>query len=107
VYKNGIDNVRGMINKNSWVYIGKWFNCCVIAIPFIFVIVFGWWVFQAVTWYPTSWWNPWKRLSPGTMVLQWSLLMITVIVLNRWFAGKVRPLHPFQPGPVKKEQVRL
>jgi NSS family neurotransmitter:Na+ symporter len=106
VYKNGIDNVRGMINENSWVYIGKWFNCCVIAIPFIFVIVFGWWVFQAVTWYPTSWWNPWKRLSPGTMVLQWSLLMITVIVLNRWFAGKVRPLFPLQPGPVKKEQVR-
>jgi len=103
VYKNGIDNVRGMINESSWVYIGRWFNCCVIAIPVIFVIVFGWWVFQAVTWYPTSWWNPWKALSPGTMVLQWSLLMITVIALNRWFAGKVQLTHPHPPDAEKKE----
>ncbi|MDH7513789.1 MAG: sodium-dependent transporter [Clostridiales bacterium] len=106
VYKNGINNVRGMINESSWIYVGKWFNCCVIAIPIIFVIVFGWWVFQAVTWYPTSWWNPWKTLSPGTMVLQWSLLMIMVIVLNRWFARKVQPAHSLPPGAVKKGEAR-
>lgn len=90
VYKNGIDNVRGMINENSWIHVGKWFNVCVIAIPIIFVVIFGWWVFQAITWYPDSWWNPWEKLSPGTMVLQWSILMIAVIVLNKWFSEKIR-----------------
>jgi NSS family neurotransmitter:Na+ symporter len=89
VYKNGIDNVRGMINDSSWIHVGKWFNWCVIAIPVIFIIIFGWWVFQAVTWYPDSWWNPWKKLSPGTMVLQWSLLIMAVILLNKWFSKKI------------------
>jgi NSS family neurotransmitter:Na+ symporter len=90
VYKNGIDHVRGMINESSWIHVGKWFNICVIAIPIIFVVIFGWWVFQAITWYPDSWWNPWEKLSPGTMVLQWSILMIAVIVLNKWFSEKIR-----------------
>ena len=89
VYKNGIDNVRGMINDSSWIHVGKWFNWCVIAIPVIFIIIFGWWVFQAVTWYPDSWWNPWKKMSPGTMVLQWSLLITAVILLNKWFSKKI------------------
>ncbi|HPB60063.1 MAG TPA: sodium-dependent transporter [Candidatus Saccharicenans sp.] len=90
VYKNGINNVRRMINESSWIHVGKWFNVCVIAIPIIFVVIFGWWVFQAITWYPDSWWNPWEKLSPGTMVLQWSILIIAVVLLNKWFSEKIR-----------------
>lgn len=93
VYKNGIDNVRGMINKSSWIHVGKWFNFCVIAMPVIFVVVFGWWVGQAASWYPETWWNPLKKLSPATMVLQWALLLVLVIVLNNWFSSKVKPHH--------------
>jgi len=104
VYKNGIDNVRGMINDSSWVHVGKWFNYCVLAIPVIFIVVFGWWVFQAVTWYPESWWHPFRKLSPGTMFLQWSLLAVMVIALNRWFAGKYQPPPLFQPGREKRKQ---
>ncbi|HOE14806.1 MAG TPA: sodium-dependent transporter [Candidatus Saccharicenans sp.] len=103
VYKNGIDNVRGMINESSWIHVGKWFNWCVIAIPVIFIIIFGWWVFQAVTWYPDSWWNPWKKLSPGTMVLQWSLLIIAVILLNKWFSQKIRLTETDLPDEIKEK----
>lgn len=103
VYKNGIDNVRGMINESSWIHVGKWFNWCVIAIPVIFIIIFGWWVFQAVTWYPDSWWNPWKKLSPGTMVLQWSLLIIAVILLNKWFSQKIRLTDTDLPDEIKEK----
>jgi len=104
VYKNGIDNVRGMINESSWIHVGKWFNWCVIAIPVIFIIIFGWWVFQAVTWYPDSWWNPWKKLSPGTMVLQWSLLIIAVILLNKWFSQKIRLTETDLPDELKEKR---
>ncbi|MDD8019570.1 MAG: sodium-dependent transporter [Acidobacteriota bacterium] len=104
VYKNGINNVRGMINESSWIHVGKWFNVCVIAIPIIFVIIFGWWVFQAVTWYPDSWWNPWKKLSPGTMVLQWSLLILAVILLNKWFSEKIRLTETDLPGELKEKR---
>jgi NSS family neurotransmitter:Na+ symporter len=105
VYKNGIDRVRGMINESSWVRIGKWFNWCVIAIPFIFVAVFSWWVLQAVSWYPKTWWNPLERTSPATMVLQWGLLMVFVVLLNRWFSGKVERAHRHRPSPEPPEEV--
>ncbi|HNT00997.1 MAG TPA: sodium-dependent transporter [Candidatus Saccharicenans sp.] len=104
VYKNGIDNVRGMINESSWIHVGKWFNVCVIAIPIIFVVIFGWWVFQAITWYPDSWWNPWEKLSPGTMVLQWSVLMIAVVLLNKWFSEKIRLTDIDLPDELKEKR---
>ncbi len=93
VYKNGINNVREMINKSSWIHVGKWFNCFVLAMPVIFVVVFGWWVGQAAKWYPETWWHPLKKLSPATMVLQWALLLVLVIALNNWFSSKVKPPH--------------
>ncbi|MEW5902668.1 MAG: sodium-dependent transporter, partial [Acidobacteriota bacterium] len=105
VYKNGIDDVRGMINESSWVHIGKWFNWCVIAMPLIFAFVFGWWVLQAVSWYPKTWWNPFERTSPGTMALQWGLLMVFVLTLNRWFSGKVKGARPHAPSPEPPEEV--
>ena len=104
VYKNGIDNVRGMINDSSWIHVGKWFNWCVIAIPVIFIIIFGWWVFQAVTWYPDSWWNPWKKMSPGTMVLQWSLLIMAVILLNKWFSKNISLTDTDLAGEIKEKR---
>lgn len=104
VYKNGIDHVRGMINESSWIHVGKWFNVCVIAIPIIFVVIFGWWVFQAITWYPDSWWNPWEKLSPGTMVLQWSVLMIAVVLLNKWFSEKIRLTDIDLPDELKEKR---
>lgn len=100
VYKNGIDRVRGMINELSWIRVGKWFNACVLAIPAVFACVFGWWVGQAVTWYPKTWWNPFEKLSPGTMFLQWAVLIVLILAANNWFAGKVRDpyLPPRPPG---------
>jgi len=97
VYKRGIDNVREMINQNSWIHVGKWFNYCVIAIPFLFVILFGWWVWQAASWYPATWWNPFKTSSPATMLLQWAILMALVIAGNNWFANKIK--SPYEKFP--------
>jgi len=99
VYRRGIDNVREMINQNSWIRIGKWFNCCVIAMPVVFVIVFGWWVLQAASRYPGTWWNPFRTLSPATMTLQWVILLVLVIAGNNWFANKIK--SPYEKYPSK------
>lgn len=96
VYKKGIENVRTMINENSYIRVGKWFNVCVLAMPFVFVVIFGWWVWQAKTWYPQTWWNPFKTLSPGTMVVQWAILLLFLILTNDWLAKKVKA--PYMEG---------
>lgn len=94
VYKRGINDVREMINETSYIHVGKWFNVCVLAMPLVFLVVFGWWVLQAASWYPQTWWNPFKTLSPGTMVMQWAILIVFLILANNWLAKKIKAPYP-------------
>jgi len=97
-HKKGLDRVRGMINESSYVSVGRWFNACVLAMPVIFFVIFGWWVWQAATWYPRTWWNPFKTLSPGTMVAQWAVLLVILVLANNWLAKKIKAPHPESEG---------
>ncbi len=99
VYRKGIENVRRMINHASWIKVGRWFNVCVLAIPAVFLILFIWWVWQSVSWYPQTWWNPFEKTSPATMAVQWALLFILVLALNRWLARRIKAPHPEDHGP--------
>ncbi len=99
VYRKGIDNVRGMINQGSWIRIGRWFNACVLAIPIVFAVLFAWWVWQSVSWYPKTWWNPFEKTSPATMAVQWILLFALVFGLNKWLSRKIKAPHPQDHGP--------
>ena len=99
VYRKGIENVRRMINRASWIKVGRWFNICVLGIPAVFLILFIWWVWQSVSWYPQTWWNPFEKTSPATMAVQWALLFILVLALNRWLARRIKAPHPEDHGP--------
>jgi NSS family neurotransmitter:Na+ symporter len=94
VYQKGIDRVRDIINETSYIRVGKWFNACVLAMPLIFIVIFSWWVLQAATRYPQTWWNPFRTLSPGTMAMQWAILLVFIILANNWFARKIKAPYP-------------
>src|SRR5699024_1037885 len=57
-------------------------------LPLLFVALFGWFIVDAVTG-TEQWWNPFQEFSLGTMVLQWGLLIIVMLALNRFLAKKV------------------
>ena len=97
-YKRGLNEVRGLINDGSYVHVGRWFNACVLAMPVIFIVIFGWWVWQAASWYPDTWWNPLKTQSPGTMVAQWTVLLTALVLANNWLARKIKAPHPESEG---------
>ena len=43
-------------------------------VPFQFLVMFGWWMYQAATVYdPDEWWNPVRVYSVGTCLFQWGL----------------------------------
>ncbi len=52
-------------------------------LPFEFLAMFIWWLWQSMQWYPQSWWNPFEPLSIGTCLLQWGLLIIISIVFMK------------------------
>ena len=45
-------------------------------VPVEFLVMFGWWMYQAATVYdPEGWWNPIRVYSVGTCLLQWGVAL--------------------------------
>jgi len=61
------------------------------VIPVLFVVMFGWWMYQAATVYdPAGWWNPDPfnhTFSVGTCVVQWGAALALLIAFNRRLAA--------------------
>jgi NSS family neurotransmitter:Na+ symporter len=60
------------------------------VIPALFVVMFGWWMYQAATVYdPDGWWNPDPfnhTFSVGTCLVQWGLALLLLLFFNRRLA---------------------
>ncbi|SHJ68904.1 sodium-dependent transporter [Paramaledivibacter caminithermalis] len=69
--------------------VGKWWNTCIRLFPIFFVIILGWWVQQAISWYPNSWWNPFETFSAGSIAFQFTILIIITLVTKNYFISKV------------------
>ena len=56
-------------------------------IPVQFVVMFAWWMYQAVAVYdPNNWWNPIRIYSLGTCLLQWGVTLVLLVLFNRGLA---------------------
>lgn len=92
VYKFGVNRFRvEILNPGSDMKIGKYYNFCITLFPVLFSLVVGWWLWQAITWHPTDWWNPFLVDSFGTVVAQ---IFITLVVfyfmndkLSKWITA--------------------
>jgi neurotransmitter:Na+ symporter, NSS family len=101
--KYGVEKARAEINETSDLHVGRWWSISIVFIPVVFLIIFGWWVYQSVTWHPEDWWNPLETFSTGTMLLQWGILFVIVFALNNFMARRVAtgPMTPRADGPAE------
>jgi NSS family neurotransmitter:Na+ symporter len=82
--KYGVEKLRQEINSGSDFKMGRWWSLVLKYIsPLIFIVVTCWWFLQAISWDKESWWNPFKVNSAGTILFQWLLLLVLVLVLNK------------------------
>jgi NSS family neurotransmitter:Na+ symporter len=59
------------------------------AIPLQAVVLLGWWLWQATTAdFAERWWDPTEPYSAGTVVLQWLVVLVPLVALNRWLARR-------------------
>jgi len=57
-------------------------------VPVEVVLMFSWWIYQAVTVYdPEGWWHPLHVYSVGTCLVQWGLALALLIAYNRKLAA--------------------
>jgi len=54
-------------------------------VPAQFVVMFGWWMYQAAAGDP-AWWDPRHTFSVGTCVVQWGAALALLVVFNRRLA---------------------
>jgi len=64
--------------------VGVWFEIILrYLIPLQFVILLGWWFYQAIVSYdPEGWWNPAHTFSVGTCILQWGVAILLFLIFN-------------------------
>ncbi|HLR94355.1 MAG TPA: sodium-dependent transporter [Jiangellaceae bacterium] len=86
--KYGVPRAAREIDEVSDFRMGRVWSICIYAFPVMFVVLFGWWIVQSVADVP-EWWNPFAEFSLGTMLLQWGLLLVVMLALNRFLARKV------------------
>src|SRR5699024_10835337 len=82
MWKFGVHRVSAMIEAVADLHFGRASIFCIRIFPLLFVALFGWFIVDAVTG-TEQWWNPSQEFSLGTMVLQWGLLIIVMLALNR------------------------
>ncbi|MFE8697866.1 sodium-dependent transporter [Cytobacillus sp. FJAT-53684] len=83
--KYGVTKMKDEINDVSFIKVNNWWaysiNYC---IPVLFAVVTIWWLYQATTWYPDSWWKPFEESNVGTVVLQIGIACILAPLLLRF-----------------------
>jgi NSS family neurotransmitter:Na+ symporter len=90
IIKKGTLNARKDANRGSDLQIGKWWEYLIKWVaPLSIICVLGWWFFRTCLWYPKTWWNPTEIYGVGTILLQWSILLLILIVLKRKIEKKL------------------
>jgi NSS family neurotransmitter:Na+ symporter len=81
--KYGVKKFRSeYLNHKEAALLGTFFDIWVtVAIPLQFVIMLGWWFKQSIGW-EAGWYNPFKTFSVGTAVVQWTIILIILALLN-------------------------
>ena len=101
----GVEKARNEDINHQWadIHVGKWWSYCIQLFPVMFTLVFGWWVWQAIGWYPDNWWAPFEVFSVGTMVFQWAIVLIVAYFANDWLANKIGKGILDMPATAEKE----
>lgn len=89
--KYGVDQFRSKLvnTEGNDLYVGKWFNVVVtILIPIEFAALMIWWFYNSSTSFSKEWWNPLDTFSVGTCLMQWGLLILVLVIFNRWIVRK-------------------
>lgn len=69
--------------------IGRWWTILVgVVVPVEAVTLMVWWLWEARGWDEQGWLDPMKSASVGTVLLQWTVGIVALLLLNKWLARR-------------------
>lgn len=94
VITNGIRRFRDeqLNHAGSDIRIGAWWEVVIgVLVPLEAMVLLVWWLWQARGWDPEGWLKPLGIENVGTIVLQWGVVLVLLLLGNRWLASRTRP----------------
>jgi NSS family neurotransmitter:Na+ symporter len=106
VVRNGARRFREeqLNHPDSDIRIGRWWDIVIsVLVPVEATILLGWWLFQAWTWDPEGWLTPFAQENVGTVLVQFGVVLMALLVANRWMGGRtLSRLESDTPDNVKR-----
>ena len=93
VIKNGLNRFRQeqLNNEHSDVRIGKWWNLVIgVLVPIQAVVLIVWFLVQARADDPAGWLRPFAEYNVGTVLFQFAVVLIVLIMANKWIVKRNR-----------------
>lgn len=91
IIKFGVNKFRTEIinSYGSDVKIGKWYNFVIgILVPVQVVALLSWWLISSIGW-DAEWWNPFHSENLGTVIFQWTIVLVVFVLLNKYMVNKL------------------
>ncbi len=91
VWRYGLRRFREeqLNHANSKMHIGRWWDVTIgFLVPLQALVLFGWWLYQSWGYDQESPFDPFRRYSIGTVVLQISVACGLLLGANRWLARR-------------------
>ncbi len=88
----GVERLRREVvnSEGCDLPIGKWWTFIVsVVVPIEAVVLMIWWLWEARGWDPEHWLDPFRSASVGTVLAQWAVVLVALLVLNRWLGHRV------------------
>lgn len=69
--------------------IGKVYNFLIsVLIPTQGILLIGWFFYQSIRQHGKDWWNPFLLNNAGTLIFQWGIALIFLLILNKWLVKR-------------------
>ena len=91
IIRYGVDKFRTEVinGYGSDVKIGKWYNFVIgILVPIQVVVLISWWLISSISW-DAEWWNPFHAENFGTVIFQWTIILLVFVLLNKFMVNKL------------------
>ena len=71
--------------------VGRWWDFVIgVLVPVEAVVLLGWWLWQAGGRELRAWLDPLAAYNAGTVLAQWSVALVALLLANRWLARAAR-----------------
>ena len=94
VIAHGVANFRSteLNHAHSNIRIGRWWDFVIsFVVPAEAVLLTLWWLYQSMQWAGKGWLNPFGVDNVGTVLFQFAIVIVLLLLLNKWLAARNQP----------------